>query len=299
MSVPTHVPVLPAALLEILSPKPGQVMLDGTVGCGGHALVLAPALAPGGRYIGLDVDETMLQTAEARLNAIKDPKITLVRSSFAEFPSVLENAGMKHVDHMLLDLGVNSAQLDDERRGFSFDRDGPLDMRLDPGQKQTATDLVNGLNERDLSELFWQFAQEPASRKIAREICVRRRERRMTTTRMLAQAVEAVYESRARGRTHPATRVFQALRIAVNRELENLTTFLSQAFSHLRPGGKLAVISFHSLEDKAVKKHMRAAANAGKVKILTRKPIVPETSERRENPRCRSAKLRVAEKAGD
>jgi 16S rRNA (cytosine1402-N4)-methyltransferase len=263
--------------------------------------VLAPTLAPGGRYIGLDVDETMLQAAEARLSAIEDPKITLIKSSFAEFSSALDSAGVQHVDHMLLDLGVNSAQLDDERRGFSFDRDGPLDMRLDPAQRLTATDLVNGLKERELSDLFWEFAQEPASRKIAREICVRRRERRMTTTRMLAQAVEAVCESRqrVRGRTHPATGVFQALRIAVNRELDNLTTFLSQAFSYLRPGGKLAIISFHSLEDKAVKVHMRAAANAGQVRILTRKPIVPETSERRENPRCRSAKLRVAERTGD
>ncbi len=301
MSVPMHVPVLAAPLLRILSPRAGQVLLDGTVGCGGHALVLAPALAPGGRYIGLDLDETMLETAQTRLKAMIDPAVILTKSSFAEFPKVLSNLDIDRVDHMLLDLGVNSMQLEDKRRGFSFDRDGPLDMRLDQTQSLTATELVNGLSERELSDVFYEYAQEPAARRIAREICTRRRDRRMTTTRMLAQAVEAVYQAKHRihGRTHPATRVFQALRIAVNRELDNLAAFLSQAFEYLRPGGKLAVISFHSLEDRAVKKLMREASKAGQANILTRKPIVPDADERRSNPRSRSAKLRVAERIGD
>ena len=301
MSVSMHVPVLLAPLLQILGLRSGQVMLDGTVGCGGHAEALAPALAPGGRYIGLDVDETMLETAQTRLKAMTDPAVILTKSSFAEFPKVLASLDIERVDHMLLDLGVNSVQLDDERRGFSFDRDGPLDMRLDQTQSLTATELVNGLNERELADVFYEYGQEPASRRIAREICTRRRDRRMTSTRMLAQAVEAVYQAKHRihGRTHPATRVFQALRIAVNRELDSLAVFLSQAFEYLRPGGKLAIISFHSLEDRAVKKLMRDASKSGQANILTRKPIVPDSDERRTNPRSRSAKLRVAERLGD
>jgi 16S rRNA (cytosine1402-N4)-methyltransferase len=291
-----HEPVLVEPILRLLDPRPGQVFLDGTVGLGGHAAVLAPRLTPGGRYIGLDVDDDILAEARRRLCGIDDPAVSLVHASYAEFPGVLAGLGIELVDHMLLDLGVNSAQLADEQRGFSFDRDGPLDMRMDRSQTLTATELVNGLSERALSDLFFDLSQEPASRRIAKEIYRRRRDRRITTTRMLAQAVEAVLGPGRPGRIHPATRVFQALRIAVNGEIDNLRRFLSRACDHLRPGGRLAVIGFHSVEDGEVKRFLREQAREDRLRILTKKPLGADAEEVRRNPRSRSAKLRVAER---
>jgi 16S rRNA (cytosine1402-N4)-methyltransferase len=203
---------------------------------------------------------------------------------------------LKEVDHMLLDLGVNSAQLEDPSRGFSFDREGPLDMRYDRRQETLALDLVNRLPEHELADLFYHNAQEANSRKIARRICQVRHERRITTTSELARAVESVYAKigRSSGRIHPATRVFMALRIAVNDELNSLRAFLRQVLEHLRPGGRLAVISFHSLEDGIVKRFFRAARASGALEEITRRPIVADATERSTNPRSRSAKLRVA-----
>jgi 16S rRNA (cytosine1402-N4)-methyltransferase len=200
---------------------------------------------------------------------------------------------------MLLDLGVNSLQLEDATRGFSFERDGPLDMRFDRRQKQQAIDLVNGLDERELADLFYRFGQEGLSRKIARRICRLRRQARIRSTKTLAHAVEAAVRSAGvprGGRIHPATRVFLALRAAVNRELENLTCFLDQAPRYLRPGGRLAVISFHSLEDGIVKRALRAAKAEGTLQELTKRPVVASAAERAANPRSRSAKLRIAER---
>lgn len=291
-----HEPVLAERVLELLDPRPGQTLLDGTVGLGGHAALLAPRLAPGGRYIGLDIDEQMLGEAKGRLGGIDDPAVSLVHASYADFPAVLAGMGIELVDRMLLDLGVNSAQIADEQRGFSFDKDGPLDMRMDRGQSLTATELVNRLSERELSDLFYDLSQEPASRKIAKEICRRRRDRRITTTRTLVQAVEAVLGQGRPGRIHPATRVFQALRIAVNSEIENLRRFLPQVCEHLRPGGRVAVIGFHSIEDGEVKRFFREEAREERLRILTKKPLGADADEVRRNPRSRSAKLRVAER---
>lgn len=295
---PEHEPVLLPAVLRLLDPRPGQVILDGTVGLGGHAQALVPRILPGGLYVGLDLDEAMLATARQRL-AQAGSAVRLVQANFAEFPSTLHQLGLEQVDHMLLDLGVNSAQLEDAARGFSFERDGPLDMRFDRKQRRRAVDLVNSLSEGELADLFYRFGQEGLSRRIARRICQVRHEARITTTRALARAVESAVAAGREGgggRIHPATRVFQALRVAVNDELGNLERCLAQVPDHLRPGGKLAVISFHSLEDGIVKRFLRRAAADGTLVEVNRRPEIADEAERLANPRSRSAKLRVAQR---
>ncbi|TWT40367.1 Ribosomal RNA small subunit methyltransferase H [Phycisphaerae bacterium RAS1] len=291
-----HQPVLVAEVLRHLDPQPGQVVLDGTVGLGGHAAAILPRILPGGRFIGLDLDDLVLASARRRL-AEFGGAVELVKANYAEFTEVLKTRGLQRVELLLLDLGVNSAQLADPARGFSFDRDGPLDMRFNQDQKKKAIDLVNGLGERELADLFYEFGQEGLSRKIAKRICHARHSGRITTTLQLARAVEAavVGEGGARsGKTHPATRVFQALRVAVNDEYDNLKRFLAVAPEHLAPGGRLAVISFHSIEDGLVKRSLRDACAAGLLEELTDRPDVASPRERGTNPRSRSAKLRVA-----
>ncbi len=295
---PEHEPVLLAAVLRRLDPRPGEVILDGTVGLGGHARVLLPRILPGGVYIGLDLDAAMLAVARERL-AWAGSAVRLEKANFAEFPSVLRVHGFERADHILLDLGVNSAQLEDAARGFSFEREGPLDMRFDREQPRRALDLVNSLSERELADLFYRFGQEGLSRKIARRICQIRHEARITTTGALARAVESAVAAGREGgggRIHPATRVFQALRVAVNDELGNLERCLEQVPAHLRPGGKLAVISFHSLEDGIVKRFLRRAAAEGMMVEVNRRPEIADGAERAVNPRSRSAKLRVAQR---
>lgn len=282
-----HEPVLVRPLMRLLAPAAGQVVLDGTVGLGGHAAAILPLILPGGRYIGLDVDAEMLAVARERLAQFGPQAVVLEAASYTTFPQVLERLGIPAVDAMLLDLGVNSAQLAASERGFSFEREGPLDMRFDRGGRTAALDLVNSLSEKELADLIFKFGQDNLSRRIARRICQVRHEGRITTTRQLAAAVESIHEG---GKIHPATRVFQALRIAVNRELENLETFLRLAPGRLKPGGKLAVISFHSLEDGAAKRAMRG----GPLREITKRPEVADAQERNANPRSRSAKLRVA-----
>lgn len=292
-----HTPVLVQPVLALLDPQPGQVILDGTVGLGGHAAALLPRIMPGGRYIGLDVDAQMLDEARIRLTGLAAEGVDVVQANYAEFPEVLEALRLQRVDHLFLDLGVNSAQLSDPRRGFSFEREGPLDMRFDPQHGQPALDLVNALSEKELSDIFYHFGQETQSRKIAKRICQVRHSGRITTTTALARAVQSATAGDAPGavgRINPATRVFQALRIAVNRELDNLERFLSHVLAHLAPGGKLAVISFHSLEDGRVKRYLRE--QRAHFKELTGRPETPDTVERRQNPRSRSAKLRVAQR---
>jgi 16S rRNA (cytosine1402-N4)-methyltransferase len=293
----SHEPVLANEVLKYVDPGPGQVVLDGTVGLGGHASLILPRLGSAGRYIGLDVDPEMIERARALLAPPAGVELNLVRANYAQFPDVLRELGCPRVDHMLLDLGVNSAQLDDPARGFSFDREGPLDMRFDRQQKRQALDLVNSLSETELADIFYEFGQEGASRKIAKRICQLRHTGRITTTRVLAAAVESLFAAGAArqvGKTHPATRVFQALRVAVNRELDNLRQFLDQVLEFLSPGGTVVIISFHSLEDGLVKEFFRSASAQGQLTELTRRPEVAGASERNRNPRSRSAKLRAA-----
>lgn len=292
-SSPAHEPVLVGPLLRLMAPRPGQIMLDGTVGLGGHASVFLPLITPGGLYVGIDADELIIAEARRRLQSWGDA-VRLVSGNYAAFPDVLAALGLDGVDLMLLDLGVNSAQLDDASRGFSFERDGPLDMRYDRSGGDAAVDLVNRLSEKELADMFFEFGQEEASRRVAKRICQVRHMGRITTTKVLARAVESAIG--AGGKMHPATRVFQALRIAVNHELENLRVFLAGVLRCLRPGGRLGVISFHSLEDGLVKRFMREAAAGGQVRELNKRPEIADSAERGRNPRSRSAKLRVAER---
>lgn len=288
-----------STVLRLLDPQPGDIVLDGTVGLGGHALAIVPRILPGGRYIGIDVDATMLEEARPRLTAFGDA-VSLYAANYADFPEVLSAAGVARVNVALLDLGVNSAQLDDPARGFSFEREGPLDMRFDATQKTQALDLVNRLDEKSLADLFFEFGQEGLSRKIARRICQVRHSGRITTTAALAGAVESavVASGGSPGKIHPATRVFQALRVAVNRELDNLRRFLDQICNYLAPGGRLGVLSFHSLEDAIVKNFVKERKAAGELEDLTRRPEIADPQERGRNPRSRSAKFRAARRVG-
>ena len=291
-----HTPVLLREVLELLAPAGGEVVVDATVGAGGHARALAEAVGGSGRLIGLDVDPAILESARAVLAEAPCP-VELVQANFTELPEVLARQGLPGVDLLLADLGVSSLQLDDAERGFSFQHDGPLDMRMDPELKVTAADLVNRLKERELGDLLFFNSQERASRAIARRICSVRRERRITTTSRLAEVVAAalrVNPDSRKHKIHPATRTFQALRIAVNDELKALERLLELLPTVLNPGGRVALIAFHSLEDKLVKLDFRARKSEEVYEILTKKPISATDEEKRENPRARSAKLRGA-----
>lgn len=292
-----HAPVLLQEVVAWLQPWTGGWYVDGTVGGGGHAAEILRASDPAGRLLGLDWDDEALAFAEERLGEFGG-RVRLMRANFAELESVLMQIGQTTVTGVLLDLGVSSRQFDEPARGFSFLRTGPLDMRMDRRLGATARDVLRTASLEELANLFFRYGEERRSRAIAREVG-RARERHLlpTTTTELAAMVERVLGPQ-RGRIHPATRVFQALRIAVNNELENLRVGLAAAVRVLERGGRLAVISFHSLEDRIVKEFFRAQARADEptLKILTKKPVTPQEAELAGNPRARSAKLRVAEK---
>jgi 16S rRNA (cytosine1402-N4)-methyltransferase len=283
-----HVPVMPAEVLEWLAPQPGQVVVDATVGVGGHAQLVADRLTPTGRLIGLDQDAAMLALARRRLTR---GSVTLVQSNFDQLRLVLDQLGLNRVDGILADLGMCSDQLDDPARGFSFQQPGPLDMRLNPAEGEPASGLLKRLNERDLADLFWKHGEERFSRRIARKIVETRRRTPLQTTDQLAELVRRCVP-RPKGRQiDPATRVFQALRIAVNDELGALDRFLAVLPNCLKSGGRAVMISFHSLEDRRVKQAFRDR----KVwQVLTKKPIQASPDELAGNPRARSAKLRAA-----
>lgn len=306
-----HVSVMPGEVLELLDPQPGGIYLDGTVGGGGHARLILEASSPDGRLIGFDRDPAAL-TATAAMLAAFGERVTLCRGSFAALDHQLATLGVTQVDGILLDLGVSSHQLDTPERGFSFREDGPLDMRMDPAQPASAADLLARADAGELKRIFREYGEERWAGRIAREIVRVRGEAPVLTTRQLAELVcRAVPGGYVPQRIHPATRVFQALRIAVNGELEALEAGLAAALRSLRPGGRLAVISFHSLEDRLVKQGFRAAANPcscpprlpvcvcgrkAEAKILTPRGIRPAEAEIIANPRARSAVLRAVEK---
>jgi len=287
----SHVPVLLAETLELLAVKPGGFLVDGTVGLGGHAAGVLRASAPDGRLLGLDRDGETLERARVRLAEFGE-RVHLEQGDYREIP---ERLGDERPDAILLDLGVSSVQLDEAERGFSFQAEGPLDMRMDRSSGPTAADIVNRMREKDLADLLHQYGEEPASRRIARAIVFARERKRITTTTELADIVRRAAPRRRPGAPHPATRTFQALRIRVNRELEGLAEAVERAASCLRPGGRLAVIAFHSLEDRAAKEAFRALAARG-FRVLTRKPVRPGEAEVRANPRARSARLRAVER---
>ncbi len=291
---PRHVSILPAEVLALLAPAPGQTFVDATVGAGGHARVLAERLGPTGQLIGLDQDVAMLELARPRLEGLP---VTLIQANFDRLRKVLQGLGIAAVDGVLADLGVCSDQLDAAERGLSFQQPGPLDMRFDPRDGPTAAELLRHLGERELADLFWEYGEERFSRRIARRIVETRKDTPLETTEQLAALVRRCVP-RPKGRRHiidPATRVFQALRIAVNDELGALDRLLIALPIVLAPGGRAAIISFHSLEDRRVKQTFRDKTTWEE---LTRKPVQAGEEEIRNNPRARSAKLRAAVRRG-
>jgi 16S rRNA (cytosine1402-N4)-methyltransferase len=305
----SHVPVLLKEAIDFLAVRRGGTYIDATVGLGGHSYEIAKRLGAPGHLIGLDKDPAALQIAGVRLRAsgvgpqtsdlsgsrneeLDWPEVTLLNRSFA---SLAEVRGLR-ADGLLADIGVSSLQLDNAARGFSFQADGPLDMRMDPRGERTAEQVVNHLDERQLADVIYEFGEERRSRRIARAIC---RSRPIRSTAHLAEVISAAARpmNQAERRIHPATRTFQALRIFVNRELEDLQALLAAAPRILKPGGRVVVISFHSLEDRIVKDAFREGANKDKhFRVLTKKPVTATELESDRNPRARSAKLRAAER---
>ena len=290
-----HLPVMTAEVLQQLQPEQGGLFVDCTVGLGGHARALLEHGAT--RLIGLDRDEDALAQAREVLMPWRD-RVELVHADYRAIGDVLEARRLEQIDGALADLGVSSLQLDAPGRGFSFQRDEPLDMRMDRSAGETAADLLARATERELADAIFQYGEERFSRRVARAIVDARRESPIVTTGRLASIVRRVIPRRRPGRIDPATRTFQALRIWVNRELDGLDRFLEAAVRRLRGGARLVVITFHSLEDRIVKHTFRALErpNHVRVRVLTKKPLVPTNEEMDRNPRARSAKLRAAER---
>ena len=289
-----HVPVLLKEVVEILNPMPGEFFIDGTAGSGGHSAAILEKIGASGKLLAIDWDEKAIER-------LKDGKLKnsenaiLVRGNYADLPEILEknNLNLSGADGLLIDLGMSSDQLEHSGRGFSFLRNEPLDMRYG-GEGLTAAEAVNSFSEKDLADIFWKYGEEKFSRQIAKKICEERKKKRILTTFELVDIIRrAVPRNYEKGRLHPATRVFQALRIYVNAELQNLEKLLKNLGRILRPEGRAAIISFHSLEDRLVKNYFRALAKEGRAELLTKKPIKPTEEEIRINPRSRSAKLRA------
>jgi 16S rRNA (cytosine1402-N4)-methyltransferase len=303
--VPSHQPVLYQEIIHFLRPKSGGFYVDGTLGAGGHAVGLLTESEPGGRLLGLDVDPQALALAHQTLAPFGE-RAWLKRAAYTTLPEQLAELGWDSVDGILLDLGASSMQFDNAGRGFSFLSDGPLDMRFDPSNSLTAAEIVNTWAEAELADILFRYGEEPASRRIARAIVAARP---FDSTRQLAGVIERIQHRH--GPHHPATQTFQALRIVVNNELESVVKVLPMAVQALKQGGRLAVISFHSLEDRLVKEFFRqeskhcicpptqpvcTCGHKAIIKDITRRPVVPSEAEISQNSRSRSAKLRIAEK---
>lgn len=319
MSQTQHVPVMLEEVLTFLQPEPGRQYIDGTVGGGGHSEAILARSAPDGRVLGIDADPNALARVRERLApSVEHGRLVLVHGSFAELARIANAAGFVSIQGILLDLGFSSDQMNDARRGFAFSADGPLDMRFDQSQPESAADLVNGASEQELADIFWRYGEETRSRQIARRIVQARTREPITRTAQLAALVASGARYKP-GAIHPATRVFQALRIAVNHELDRLEAALPQMLDvlskdgdqHTREsgGGRMVIIAFHSLEDRIVKEFMRRESrdcicpphtpmcicgHKARLRLLTPKPVIPTEQEIRDNPRARSAKLRAA-----
>jgi 16S rRNA (cytosine1402-N4)-methyltransferase len=296
MNKPRHVPVLLEEVLEYLNVRPGGVICDATLGLAGHSSEIAKRLGGRGKLIGFDRDPEAMAAAQVRLEEVRAelgsemPEVVLEPRAFSEALSVIEPGSL---DGLLADFGVSSLQLDEAHRGFSFRSEGPLDMRMDTRSGETAEQVVNQEDENELADLIYEFGEERRSRRIARAIV---RARPITTTAELARVISAAAPSMKGDKIHPATRTFQALRIRVNNELGEIQSLLKSAGSLLKPGGRLVLISFHSLEDRLVKDAFREAGRAKVFEVLTKKPVVADEQEQMRNPRSRSAKMRAAEK---
>lgn len=287
---PRHVSVLPAEVLSLLAPAPGEVWVDATTGAGGHARLIARRVAPTGQLIAIDQDPTMLELARPQLEGLP---VRFIHANFDQLSAALAVVGVEKIDGLLADLGFCSDQLENVERGLSFQHDGPLDMRLDPTQGESAAELLSRLEERELADIIYRYGEERHSRRVARRIVETRKLLRIETTAQLAELVRQCVPRDKNSRMDPATRTFQGLRIAVNDELGSLERLLAQLSRIVKPGGRAGLISFHSLEDRLVKQAFRAAAIW---EVLTKKPVSAGDDEVRENPRARSAKLRVAKR---
>jgi 16S rRNA (cytosine1402-N4)-methyltransferase len=291
-----HVPVLLKQAIEFLNPRAGATIADCTLGMAGHSSQIAEVIGPTGHLIGFDRDPEAMEHAKVRLARVANelggeaPRVTLIGEAFSSISRHIEPASL---DGILADFGVSSLQLDEARRGFSFMADGNLDMRMDTRSGNTAEQVVNEASERELADLIYEYGEERRSRRIARAIV---RGRPIATTGQLARIVAAAAPAMKQDRIHPATRTFQALRIFVNRELDEIRTLMEAAPKLLKPSGRLVVISFHSLEDRIAKDSLREGARQGIWEVLTKKPVIAGEDEMERNPRSRSAKLRAAER---
>ncbi len=287
-----HTPVLVAEVVHFLNIKQDGIYVDCTLGAGGHTLALLERCARC-RVIGLDIDPDALSLAKERLSVYeRSGRVKILRESYTNITSILRSEGIERVDGLLADLGVSSMHLDNPSRGFSFKKDGPLDMRMNPSADKTAYEVVNFYREENLARIIREYGQERFAKRIAREIV---KSRPIRTTKGLVEAISKAIPSaeKRKRKRHFATKTFQAIRIEVNNELDNIRSLLKQAEDVLEIGGRIAVISFHSLEDRIVKNHFRSSE---RLKVITKKPVTPTEKERRINPRSRSAKLRVAER---
>lgn len=302
----SHEPVMVREVLEYLACRPGQTIVDATVGSGGHAAAIAERVSPGGRVIGIDRDPEALERAAQRLAGWR---VTLINENYANLEVVLDNLGVREVDGVLIDCGASLEQLTTGRRGFSFREDGPLDMRMNPRDETTAADLVNTLPEEELARILWQYGEERRARQIARAIVAQRQQQPITTTAQLAALIAATIPVRARPkRLHAATKSFMALRIAVNDEIGALVTALNAAIRRTRVGGRIVALTYHSLEGGATKDVFRQASDRSlcspspsgeplpRVRLVSKKAVKPTPEEIARNPRARSALLRVAER---
>ncbi|MBP5295498.1 MAG: 16S rRNA (cytosine(1402)-N(4))-methyltransferase RsmH [Lachnospiraceae bacterium] len=307
----SHIPVLLKETIELLSVKPSGVYLDGTAGGGGHSYEIAKRLTEGGKLFSTDRDGEAVRTAEERLAPFKD-RVQVIRGNYADYRELIGAYGVKKLDGILLDLGVSSHQFDDPERGFSYRSDGPLDMRMDERDQLTAADILNGYPEKEIYRVLRDFGEEPFAKNIAKHICQRREEEPLRTTFQLVDIIKAAIPAKVREKGgHPAKRTFQALRIETNGELNALRKALETMIDDLNEGGRIAVISFHSLEDRMVKQAFRTAEDPcicppefpvcvcgrkPKGFQVTKKPVTASTEELEQNPRAKSAKLRVFEK---
>jgi 16S rRNA (cytosine1402-N4)-methyltransferase len=297
-SISEHIPVLAGTLAERIEIPPDGVMVDATIGHGGHSFLLGKTLGPEAVIIGMDIDQSAVRRAQDQLKTLVC-KVVVLHANFSEIREQLHSLGIEKVDFILADLGVCSAQLADATFGLSFRANMPLDMRIDKRLERTAADIVNNVDEKSLADLIYTFGEDRASRRIARFIARERQIEPITTTARLADIVcKALRRPRQgrKSRIHPATRTFQALRIAVNNELENLKTLLDAAPELLKKDGQVAIISYHSLEDRLIKNDFRQNEKVGMYRIMTKKPIEPSRAEINENRRARSAKLRIAQR---
>ncbi len=287
-----HIPVLLKEVIEILNPQSEEFFIDGTVGSGGHAMAISEKIGPKGKLLGLDWDEKAVKSFKLKIKNLK-PKIIVVHANYADLPEILKKHNLPKADGLILDLGFSSESLESSR-GFSFLKNEPLDMRYDTKQNITAAEIINSFSEKDLAEIFWQYGEERFSRQIAKKIIQERKNKNIKTTFDLVEIIKkAIPRNYERNRINPATRVFQALRIYVNQELGNLEKLLNNVNKIIKDKGRIAIISYHSLEDRLVKNYFLELKNQGEALILTKKPIRPTLKEIKENPRSRSAKLRA------